>query len=119
MVAMAGLLLPVIGWERTRDPQAAGHNQDPVDLLGGHWPAGLQVHAPRVSKAPNDQSHPREGMPADRLHGSGSESGPPTVSRLSATIHHAASRRTTAPFLQPPPSRADVMPSKAAEGCVK
>jgi hypothetical protein len=43
MVAMAGLLLPVIGWERTRDPQAAGHNQDPVDLLGGHWPVGLQA----------------------------------------------------------------------------
>jgi hypothetical protein len=71
MIAMAGLLLQVIGWERTRDPQVAGHNQDPVDLLGGPWPVGLQVHAPRVSKPRTDQSHPPESMPADRLHGPG------------------------------------------------
>ena len=57
MIAVAGLLLPVIGCEWTRDPRDAGHNQDPSDL-GGHSPDGLQVHAPRVPKAPTDQSHP-------------------------------------------------------------
>ena len=51
-MAVAGLLLPVIGWQGTRDPQDAGHDQGPGDL-GGHSPDGLQVHAPRVPKAPN------------------------------------------------------------------
>jgi hypothetical protein len=40
------------------------------------------------------------------------------VSRLSATIPRAASCRTTAPRLASWLSRADVVPSEAAEGCV-
>ena len=40
MMAVAGLLLPVIGWQSTRDPQDTGHNQGPSDL-GGHSPGGL------------------------------------------------------------------------------
>ena len=52
MVAWVGLLMPVIGWSWTRDPQAAGHDQGAVDL-GGHAPVGVQVHAPRIPKAPN------------------------------------------------------------------
>jgi len=41
------------------------------------------------------------------------------VSRLSATIPRAASRPTTAPRPAPSPSRADVMPSEAAQGLMK
>ena len=71
MVAVAGLLLPVIGWQGTKDPQAAGHNQGAVDL-GGHSPVGLQVHAPRVPR-PHRPESPQglEGVRADRLHGGG------------------------------------------------
>jgi hypothetical protein len=70
-------------------------------------------------QGPTDGSHPPlEGIRADRLHGSGSQSGPPTVSSLSATIPRAASCRTTAPrpaiFL----SRADAVRSRAVEGLV-
>jgi len=51
MVAATGLQVPVIGWQETRGPQDAGHNQGPSDL-GDHSPDGLHVHAPRVPKAP-------------------------------------------------------------------
>jgi hypothetical protein len=50
MIAVAGLPLPANGWQRTRDPQDAGHGQGPVDL-GDHSPDSLQVHPPRVPKA--------------------------------------------------------------------
>jgi hypothetical protein len=43
----------------------------------------------------------------------------PAVSRLSATIPRAASRRTTTPSPTSCLSRADVVPSKASEGLVK
>ncbi len=65
MIAMAGLLLPVIGWQWTKDPQDAGHNQGPSDL-GGHSPDGLQVHPPRVPKAPNRSESPTLGRHAGR-----------------------------------------------------
>jgi hypothetical protein len=51
MGAEAGLLVPVIGWQWTRDPQAAGHDQGAVGL-GDHAPVRVQIHAPRVPKAP-------------------------------------------------------------------
>ena len=57
MLAVAGLLLPVIGWQWTRDPQAAGHDQGAVGL-GGYGPVGVQIHAPRVPKAPNRSESP-------------------------------------------------------------
>jgi hypothetical protein len=61
MVAVAGLRLAVIGWSWTTDPQTAVTDQGAVDL-GGHAPVGVQVHAPRVPKAPNrsESPHPRD-----------------------------------------------------------
>src|SRR5512132_4745400 len=82
MVAVAGLLLPVVGWQGTKDPQAAGHNQGAVDL-GGHSPVGLQVHAPRVP-GPHRPESPRAwrraGRPAARRRGAvmSCRSGPAT-----------------------------------------
>src|SRR5918999_377029 len=56
MIAVASLLLHVIGWEWTRDPQETGHDQGALDP-GGDAPDGLQVHAPRVPKVPTDRTH--------------------------------------------------------------
>ena len=39
--------------EWTGDPPHAGHHQGALDS-GGDAPKGLEVHAPRVSKAPTD-----------------------------------------------------------------
>jgi hypothetical protein len=52
MVAVAGLLLPVIDSEWTGDRQHAGHHQNALDP-GGDAPEGSQVHAARVAKVPN------------------------------------------------------------------
>ena len=70
MVAVAGLLLPVIGWQWTRDPQTAGHDQGAVGL-GGYGPVGVQIHAPRVPKAPNRSASPHPTL----LPGLGSHPG--------------------------------------------
>ena len=60
MVAWVGLLMPVIGWSWTKDPQAAGHDQGAVGV-GGHAPVGVQIHAPRVPKTANRSSSPTSG----------------------------------------------------------
>jgi hypothetical protein len=93
-------LLPLIDSEGIGDPPHAGHYQGALDP-GGDVAEGLQVHASRVSKAPN------------RLKGVR------PVSRLSAAIPHAASRRTTAPYPATVLSSANVVSSKAVEGFVK
>ena len=71
MIAVTGLLLLVIGWLGTEDPQDAGHDQGPGDL-GGHSPDGLQIHAPRVSKALNRSESPtlEDTPPGRALQGS-------------------------------------------------
>jgi hypothetical protein len=69
MIAVAGLVLPIIDSEWTGDRQHAGHHQGALDP-GGDAPKGLQVHAARVPKAPTDRRQPGlEGVRADRLHG--------------------------------------------------
>jgi hypothetical protein len=58
MVAVAGLLLQVIGWQWTTNLQAAGHDHGPVDP-GGYAPTASQIHALRVPKARTMKSiHP-------------------------------------------------------------
>jgi hypothetical protein len=74
MIAVARQLLSV-SCEWAGDLRHAGHNQDPSDL-GGHSPDGVQVHAPRVPKAPNRSESPTlEGMPpAERSKAHGASS---------------------------------------------
>jgi hypothetical protein len=50
MIAVAGLVLPIIDSEWIDDLQHAGHHQGALDP-GGEAPKGLQVHAARVPKA--------------------------------------------------------------------
>jgi hypothetical protein len=110
MVAVAGLLMPVIGWSWTKDPQAAGHDQGAVGL-GGHAPVGVQVHAPRVPKAPTGRSHlTLEDVWADGLRDSGSGLSPrarrpacqnlPETMPCSATYSAVSLQSTTAVELQ-------------------
>src|SRR4029450_3264771 len=104
MSAVAGPHMPVIDSEWIGDLQHAGHNQGALDP-GGDAPKSLQVHAARVPKALNQLEFlGLEGVGADRLHGGEPALGASRhvwdwlkgvrpVSRLSAAIPHAASRR--------------------------
>ena len=95
MIAVAGVLVSVIGWQRTRDPQEAGHNQGAVDL-GGHALTGLQVHAPRVAKTqPVGATPPLESMPANRLHAADQDSGPLAEGRLARNLPETTPRSAT------------------------
>ena len=97
MIAVARQLLSV-SCEWAGDLRHAGHSQDPCDL-GGHSPDGVQVHAPRVPKAPNRSESPTlEGMPPaerSKAHGeSKSDLRAPTVSNdptCGLVSHHGAS----------------------------
>jgi hypothetical protein len=86
---------------------------------------GLQVHTPKVPKAPNrwESAHPwrRGGRSAarQRIKFGHNQVRAPDCQQLSATIHHVALRRITAPRASTPLSRADVVPEKAAQGLVK
>ena len=52
MIAVVGPLSPpVIGGEWTRHPQDGGRHQGALDP-SGDAPDGLQIHAPRLLKAP-------------------------------------------------------------------
>jgi len=55
MIAVAGLVLPIIDSEWIDDLQHAGHHQGALDP-GGDAPKGLQVHATRVPKASTGRS---------------------------------------------------------------